>query len=295
MTVGDVYLWLLENGHFPRPSHFPIRTLSQDAAKTFNDSQTNEDAELIWCRFCGLDIRLHGSSSKKEEDNTTPTQDIDGKVKSQGVFVSNCPVVAPGLQITKLPRVDIKRFVLPDQAVARGVGIIFDRKTLLSAADPSMVQYIHELTKQWELKTFHSITSNRLHQIESLSPVAISLSKFGNRDQVETNLAPHALLSLLTKQLICNLVNCGLQVSNGDRAKALSPAFLREGKTSRNQVAGIRMLTPTHILSGILTRGLGRDEKRHPVDPYLLLGLSRVGIAVDNDEGLDNRRTVTKI
>ena len=61
----------------------------------------------------------------------------------------------------------------------------------------------------------------------------------------------------------------------------------RRGKT---QVVDLmRMLTPTHILSGLLTRGQGRETKRHPVDPYLLLGLSRLGVVIDDDdEGREN-------
>ena len=238
---------------------------------------------------------LHGNNSylpKKDDDNELPTEDVDAKAKLRVTSVSECPIVAPGLQITKLPRTDLKRFVLRDQVDTRPVNISFDRRTLLGAADPSMLQSIHKLTKQWKLNAFHGITSEP-HPIENYTSTIMPLDKFGtNRHEVETHLAAHALLSLLTKQLICALVSHGLDVSNRDKAKGLSSIPPRRRKS---QVAdSMRMLSPTHVLSGMLTRGLGREANKHPVDGFLLFGLSRLGVTVD-DDGCDGGRKGSKI
>jgi hypothetical protein len=242
--------------------------------------------EPIWCRICGLDIKLHGANShlsKKEEykeDMLPSTQDADPKENPQVAPFTECSIVPPALQITRLPRIDVKRFVLTDQTIGRGVNVTLDRATLLAAADPSMIQCIHSLTKQWKLDTFHGTTSESSYLIP---PAIMPLDKFGNnKRQVETHLAPHALLALLTRQFLRALVSRGLDVSNRDKAKALSA----RRKASRNQVTdATRLLTPTHVLSGMLSRGLRREAKRDPMDAFLLLGLSRLGVAVDDDEG----------
>lgn len=292
LSVADVYSWLAENGHFPRPNQGPVHSISQQSAKIPNDTHTNnEDEEPIWCRFCGLNISLHGSNSYLPKKDEHPTESFEAKATLQ---VSECPIVVPGLQITKLPRIDVKQFILPDQIVARGINIPFDRRILLAAADPSMVQCIRKLTKQWKLNTFHGNTSNEQpYPIEDHTSAMFPLEKFGrNHQQVETHLAPHALVSLLTKQLIRALVSRGLDVSNRDKTKAVSYIPSRRRKTQ--VIDSMRMLTPTHILSGLLTRGQGGEAKRHPVDAYLLFGLSRLGAVVgdDHDEGREKESKI---
>lgn len=298
MTAADVYSWLSKKGQFPRPNASPVESIPKHAVKA-----SSEDTEPIWCRFCGLDIRLHGNNteiSKKfkedSDDKAPPTEEITPNEKLQVPSVTECPVVDSVLQITSFPRLDLKRFVLPNQDVAGLLKVPFDGTTLLGAADPAMVQWIHNLTKQWKLNTFHAISSEQSHPSQSHAPVKMTLDGFGkNRSQVETHLVPHALLCLLTNRFIRALVTRGLEVSYRDKAKALSFIPPRRGKATRNQLIDLpRMLTATHVLSGVLTRGLGRETKRNPMDAHLLLSLARLGVAVD-DCGLDDRQNISEI
>ncbi len=111
--------------------------------------------------------------------------------------------------------------------------------------------------------------------------------------EVETRLAPHALLALLAERFIRQMVHCGLEVANRNKSMALGSR--RRGKNQLNPLLATRMLTPTHILSGILTRGLNAESKRHPLDAILLLSLSKLGIVLENTQEDETTRQVKSL
>jgi hypothetical protein len=107
-----------------------------------------------------------------------------------------------------------------------------------------------------------------------------------HRSDIEKNVAPLGLLSLFTKEFIRVLVTRGLEVANRDNIIATSTmASSKKGKRSMEKTASkpLRILTPTHILSEILTRGRGRGSTMDPLDTVVLLCLSKLGIGVDPD------------
>lgn len=113
--------------------------------------------------------------------------------------------------------------------------------------------------------------------------VTMPLEAIGkSRKEVETKLAPLTLLALLAERFIRALVHRGLEVANRDKSAALGSR--RRGQNQLNPLLVTRMLTPTHILSGILTRGMGTECKPHPLDTALLLSLSKLGVVVENAE-----------
>jgi len=212
---------------------------------------------------------------------------------AQSPSTEECRIVLPELQITRLARIDIKRFALPDTTttqtvVAHNLGASFafdDMKSLVAAADPTMVQWIHKLTERWKLNTFHDGVSTNS---DTPPPPPLRQSKLLPLDrlgktpvEITTHLAPHALLSLLTKQFIRVLISRAREVSDKDKANAL---FRFHSRIRQRMVSAppdgivvgntMRMLTPTHVLSGI--------AKRHPVDGHLLLGVSKLGVTIDD-------------
>ncbi len=278
LSVADVYFWLSEHGHFPKCGHGSV------SPKTTGDNHLGEGKEMkIWCQFCGLDTKLHDGTTpfheKEREEISTKIPEVDQKLP----LGARCTIVAPELQITKLPRVEVRRLLLPKQAPS-GPFVTPNNMDLLAVADPSITLSVCELTRLWNLHTFcHS--EFRTDSEVPFFPLDI-LGR--NKPEVEKRLSSHALLAVITEQFIRALVHRGLEVANRDKLRAVSTlSFRSKGK---NPLNSDRILTPTHILSGIHSRGLGREAKRHPLDSLLLFSLSKLGVAVDDDIPATNRQ-----
>jgi hypothetical protein len=280
LSVADVYFWLSEHGHFPKCGHGSV------SFKTTGDNHLGETKEMkIWCQFCGLDTKMHDGTTpfheKVPEEISTTIPEADQKLLDDRI--ARCTIVAPELQITKLPRVEPRRLLLPKQAPS-GPFVTPNNMELLAVADPSITLSVRELTRLWNLHTFcHS-------EFPTDSEVPFfPLDILGrNKPEVEKRLSSHALLAVITEQFVRALVHCGLEVANRDKLRAVSALpFRSKGK---NPLNSDRILTPTHILSGIHSRGRGREANRHPLDSLLLFSLSKLGVAVDDDMQATNRQ-----
>jgi hypothetical protein len=280
LSAADIYCWLSEHGHFPKCGHGSV------PFKTTGDSHLGERKEMKnWCQFCGLDTKMHDGTTpfhgKLREEISTTIPAADQKLPLDDC-IARCTIVAPELQITKLPRVEARRLLLPKQVP--GPFVAPNNMDLLAVADPSITLSIRELTRLWNLHTFcHSESP-----MDSEVPF-FPLDILGrNKQEVEKRLSSHALLAVITEQVIRALVHCGLEVANRDKLKAVSALpFRSKGK---NPLTIDRILTPTHILSGIHSRGLGREAIRQPLDSLLLFSLSKLGVALDDDIPATNRQ-----
>ena len=295
LSVADIYSWLSENGHFPRPVSDLTKAQLDHSCP---DDQDEVTQSTIYCRFCGLDTQVHDRITQfKQEDSEENIhnmskifEEIESKTPKK-MFPrptgQACLIAAPELQITKFPRIDTKQFILPDQRAPDYTPSPTNLHTsaLLGIAEPSIAVHIHDLTKRWDLRTFHNPSRVSGDSVGSprATGVMMPLEAIGkSRKEVETKLAPHALLALLAERFIRAVVHRGLEVANRDKSTALGSR--RRGKNQLNPLLATRMLTPTHILSGILTRGVGTERKRHPLDAALLLSLSKLGVVVENAE-----------
>lgn len=300
----DVYVWLSENGHFlknPRTRQFGKST---EIKQEIIDLMQNQNQDKIpagniqpkWCRICGLEMRMHENANTfKKEDLGDLHKAKNSDVKtSLNIFTteilsSSCPIVPEELQILRLPRLNIQRLSFSSQAPIHvdisPPNFNMENRLLLSAADPSLASKIHDLTQRWHFRTF----------LFSATPTDLILTRmpldyFGtSRKDVEKTLAPHALLAILTQRFIRALVDRGLEVANRDKTIAIglssSSSFRKRSRNKTNATSSkeSRLLTPTHILSGILTRGRGRGASRDPLDAVLLLFLSRLGVPVEEE------------
>ncbi|KAJ6622539.1 hypothetical protein B0H10DRAFT_888647 [Mycena sp. CBHHK59/15] len=80
-----------------------------------------------------------------------------------------------------------------------------------------------------------------------------------SRAEVEVDVAPYAMISVLTKLFVRALVRTGLEIAARDRQRALMHVDERARRLS--SIADMfshwepRMLTPGHILHGVVARG----------------------------------------
>ncbi|KAH9481504.1 hypothetical protein JR316_0006031 [Psilocybe cubensis] len=279
-------------------------------------ASTNHSAPSVrkWCRVCGLEARNHETAKfvVKAEDEMESLEDGNGGVKEglvkesyAGVvtLVSNqeeCHIVPRVLQIAKLPNIDIRMLQedsQPPTLTRNGVNktgtvkkVTLDAREIVAAADPKLMLSIQKSVSDLSLSTFRHLqeseSSGELFPIDAIG---------AHRAEIESRLAPTALLAHLTKQFIRVLVQDGLEVAKRDRVIAsgvvpASSAPSQKGNRRKKPNARVTvLLTPTHILSGILTRGRGRSSSssgvpvNNAVDAVILSSLSKLGIGVEDD------------
>ncbi|KAF9533731.1 hypothetical protein CPB83DRAFT_831586 [Crepidotus variabilis] len=264
LSVGDVYCWLSENGHFPRPRN--VLTSRSDLATEASQSSS-------WCWFCGLDSNTHETAILNKEKS-----DIFIAVQHP-VAVTGCPIVPPELQIMNLPPLNIDYDTPPPEAKTAQPKISLEPQLLIDAADPSLECFIRGLVSKWRLRSFTRLyPTTKSNDETAIMPIDVL---GGTPTILKHNLAPTALLALISRRLIHELIIRGLEVANRDKATALSSI---NSRGRRKNLIKTRHLTPTHILSGILTKGSGREPEHHPIDTALLVVFSQLGRLLGDSE-----------
>ena len=267
LSVGDVYSWLSENGHFPM-----VLEDQSEPHETKHDEnrllQLNDRALDRWCGICGLDVAGHWWESVCKEEKFV--QDVDIRKPVSEVAISHsrpksanqCHIVPLESQTKSFPVIDIRRIISgqsKQMAVYFPTGL-YSPKTLLAVGDPLLIASISRMVNSIGLKRFAplDVTSNQI----------VGHGKI----DIERNLAPFALLAVMAKIFIRLLVKRGLEVVTRDQKNgaAFSSKFLK-----RRNESTTRMLTPTHVLNGVVSRGRDLDN--------VMWCLARLGIGVSED------------
>ena len=305
LSVADVYYWMSENKYFPRESAVEVENpavakkenagVKQEAKEEFLDSIPEQSSPLHrWCPICGIDTSLHSTTKfvKYEdlgEDEKRRAHSAHGCNKMSILAPDDvCHVVPRVLQIAKLPRIDIRRLLMngdspdepPPSLLRNDTAMTLEDRSLVSAADSNMTMWIRQLTEDLGLFRFEH-SSKATDGPDSLP--TFPLDQFGdNKIDVERRLAPFALLALVTKQFAKRLVRDGMDVAERDNVIA---SGLAKGNRRRpkKKATTQRLLTPTHVLSGILARGRGRASEEDGSDAVILSSLSKLGIGVEPD------------
>jgi hypothetical protein len=129
-------------------------------------------------------------------------------------------------------------------------------KSLVAMSDPDLTQAIREAVVALKLKSFR--TTRRLPT--SGLPLFPLDEKGSDMVEIQNQIAPYALLSVLTKVFIGVLVRGGISIADQDRVRA-----------GRRKIR-IQLLTPSHILRGL--RRQAHNESHHLV-------LSRLGVPLN--------------
>jgi len=268
-SVGDIYSWLSENGHFPvvlEDQHEQHKTKPNE-----NHPLRLKDGALdSWCRICGLDVTAHLWDSLCKEGN--PGQDMDiRKSASEGTIdlsrpksVNRCHIVPVELQTTRFPVVDIRRIIsgqfeqMTVHSPTAKYGI-YPAKALVAVGDPILTASISRMVNALGLKHF--------------APLDRTCNEIAGqgKTEIERNLAPFALLAVMAKLFIRLLVERSLEVVMRDRKnEAVFSSKYQKKRHVRSSSGTTSMLTPQHILSGIVSRGRDLDN--------VLWCLARLGV-----------------
>ena len=238
LSVGDVYSWLSENGHFPM-----MLEDRNEQRETKNDGnhplQLKDMALEHWCRICGLGVAVHLWESICKEGNAVQDMNISNPVDlSRPRSDNRCHIVPIELQATNLPVFDI-RHVISGQSERMTVHFptgLYPAKALVAIGDPLLTVSISRIVNALGLKHF--------------VPRGMSYDETGRhgKKDIERNLAPFSLLAVIARLFIRLLVDRGLEVVTRDKKNRAGFFSKYEKKRDGRTMS---MLTPTHILRGI--------------------------------------------
>lgn len=279
MSAVEVHKWLLDHGRGPRSQ------LSSGARmKEEGDDDAHSDlqpSQSLWCNICGLHESAHQNhslSAESQEVKPMVSQSTCASIYNEN---STCGIVPKVLQIARLPRANIQAFLSGDKRHHNAQRKItpMDYRFLVSVTDPQLLLAILQTANQLNLSS--TLRAPTGPSDGTMSIPSYPLQTIGeDRSDVEHHLAPYATLAVATRSFIRQLITRGLEVANRD--KVVSTGVLPKGKSRRRQdhTPPGRFLTPTHILSGILTRGRGRGTTQD-ADTVILSCLSKLGIAAE--------------
>ncbi|KDR79044.1 hypothetical protein GALMADRAFT_224295 [Galerina marginata CBS 339.88] len=292
LSVADVYSWLSDNGHFLRKKEFKKEThiKQQIPGIKLDEGGQLQEQGPHWCRTCGLEANIHSRTVPKKEvleDGGLPREPDRRSAAGVSTIASDegCHIVSRVLHVAKLPRTDIRKVHPIRDPRLNGYQsakfTILHGVSLSPSADPSLTWSIHKLVQDLDLSKFRpSMEPEPADAQRQL--LSFPLEEFGrHRMEVDRNLGPLGLLALVTGQFLRVLVNGGLEVA--DRDKVIASCILPSERVSERafgKKVAPRILTPTHILSGILTRGRNLTNS---FDTVVLSSLSRLGVDVDSD------------
>ncbi|KAJ6593395.1 hypothetical protein B0H19DRAFT_1246172 [Mycena capillaripes] len=259
LSTADIFSWLHTNGYFPR------------STATIKKEQDLQIFKTGLCRTCGLPYRLHTHFSD-QSSQPRPLTGVDD------TFI--CQIAPSEWQMKRMPMIDLSR-ILPRrsrtgspqptmivpfkgpvsmQMYSRPEARIGDdtwdsrTSTLLKVSDPTLIAAVRRHISTLKLRAFTAPSAPSAPDLPQF-PVNPGLSV----EEIQADVAPHAMLALLTKLFVRALVKTGLDTAARDRHRAMVQV---EGRARRFPSAADtlgererRMLTPSHVLRGVVTRG----------------------------------------
>ena len=235
LSVGDVYSWLSENGHFL------VMLEDRNEQREFKEDE-NYPLELKdralerWCRICGLDVATH---LWEREGNAVQDVNISNPVDHSRPRSDNrCYIVPIDLQTMSLPIFDIRRVISgqSERMVVHSPTGLYPAKVLVAIGDPHLTLSISRIVNALGLKHF--------------VPLEVTCDEIGRhgKTDIERNLAPFSLLAVIARLFVRLLVERGLEVVTRDKKNRAS--FFSEYEKKRDGRTS-SMLTPMHILRGV--------------------------------------------
>ncbi|KAF8213181.1 hypothetical protein K438DRAFT_1803521 [Mycena galopus ATCC 62051] len=265
LSTADIFAWLHTNGYFPK------------GTATIKKEQDDQAFKTGLCRVCGLAYQIHPTFNEQGTPKTEPRA-LTGVDES---FV--CQIAPIEWQIKRLPIIDISR-ILPQRKqnttpVGRTTMIVplnaplsvqvhskrpevragdstWDSRApaLLAVSNPNLIVAVRRLVSVLKLPSFTDPPPP-----DSPDFPQFPINPVMSRAEIEADIAPHAMLALLTKSFVRALVAGGLEIAGRDRHRALVQT---DGRSRRLPVLTNlyndrerRMLTPSHILRGVVARG----------------------------------------
>jgi len=267
LTTGDVFRWLDTHGFFPRP---PVRPPQLPAKAEASQSTAHAiNLPAIFCSVCGVNVQHHNPISGNHYRNLNETNGY------------RC---SPELERRRTPVIHVYALVAPSGAQhgsSQSSGSIIMQSTpheLLAVAHPQLTRFVdHEVA-------FLSLCYNRSPQ-QASSRLGRLLPGIDSTEVAEV-IAPHALLAIVLEKVVKDLVKDALQVAVDMQAR--TKTVVSAGSSNGSPIS---LLTPTHVLQGLLWRDIGQGTKREALCKcFSRLGtLLQVEIAGDRSSNIFQR------
>ncbi|PPQ63912.1 hypothetical protein CVT24_010310 [Panaeolus cyanescens] len=227
LKTADVYRWLSDNGMFPNNSVQQTVSGPEESHVKQEETQTLPTLSHTvdqWCTLCGKFVEPHRPDSQHSCNSM------------------NIP------RVSRLSRINARSILQEQQSLSHPPHHDFKHHPRSTrAAHPHLVLWVKEITESAKLSAFPTIRPVAPFHLDSLGD--------SFRD-VDISLAPFTALSLAVQSMVKNLVECGLRVIEEQQNNA-TPTARHTEKTSAEAVSRKRLLTPTHILSGLSAYGRG--------------------------------------
>ncbi|KAF5341651.1 hypothetical protein D9611_001672 [Ephemerocybe angulata] len=259
-SVADIYLWLEESAQ--RHEGGSAKVSQQQAIATSNEVKgkgasrnSKEENGGGWCGLCGFEEKYHQASEslKAQEGDALNSGEIQ-KVKVEDeratcAIIRNIIQPLPFANSNKKPRMEgpLSSALLGDQAAPTRR----PNRELLQSVDPALLSFVErevEGIPAFQLLTPPSPSDRR--DSRSLYP----LDECGSsKEQVESRLAPLALLTRVVHLFLKELVTKGVGQASAEKAAVLrSLGRGRRGIAAEVRAGQVRtMLTPQHVVQGV--------------------------------------------
>lgn len=258
LKTGDVYRWLFGNGMFPAT---PGQQMSPDSSSVFKQEALNLSNLLSrttdrWCTMCGL---LVGGSEQPDSQH--------------------CCAVISTPRVSGFSRVDVRKSLWEQKSqlhTSRYDDPHLGQSPL--AIHPSFLRWVKDVaesTRQIDFSTSHPKTPFNLDELG------------GNLRDVERSLAPFKVLSIAVQSLVKRIVESGVRVIEEERKGATPTSkYPKLDKVRAEVTSRKRLLTPSHILSGLSSYDRGGDVDFTTLT--IKLSLSKLGVPVSPSQLYDS-------
>jgi len=244
LTVGDVYMFLEDASHFPRPSH-PTSGPHFEPKKKAREKDETPILGGDSCPTCGTKKRLHPGYDVKSEE---------------GAANWTCAVVPTAEQRygTSLPLTNLTKVVTWSDGLGQAI-----QGPPISSASSFPNQASRMFLPPWQhsprdlvmfnppelILAVHKVVSElRLPAFFDFAPYQENPVFLTNREHMERCLAPAALLSATLKPFISTLLRSAIETAKRDATSILPGTKANRGKRTKKLTF---ILTPGHILRGL--------------------------------------------
>ncbi|KAF8551283.1 hypothetical protein OG21DRAFT_298316 [Imleria badia] len=243
LTVGDVYMFLEDASHFPRPSHATSGPLPEPKKRGREKDGTPILGEES-CPTCGFKKRLHPGYDLKNEcavnwacavvptaeqryGTSLPLTNL-AKVLTWPDGLEQAVRGAPLSSTSFVPNQASKMSLTPCQYTPRD---------LVTLDPPEFIVAVHRVASRLRLPAF-----------PDLAPYEDNTAFLNNREDTERCLAPAALLSATLKPFISTLLRSAIEIAKRDATSIVPGTKTNRGKRLKKLTF---TLTPGHILRGL--------------------------------------------
>lgn len=241
LTVGDVYMYLEDASHFPRPSHRTSESLPEPRRKGREKDGTPILGEEF-CPTCGIKKRLHPGYDLKYEEAwacaVVPTAEQRYGTSLPLINLAKVLTWPDGLEQAVRDAPSSSTGFVPNQTSKISLPPCqYTPRDMVALNPPDFILAVHRVASKLRLPAF-----------PNFAPYEDNTAFLNNREDTERCLAPAALLSATLKPFISTLLRSAIEIAKRDATSIVPGTKTNRGKRTKKLTF---TLTPGHILRGL--------------------------------------------